>query len=192
MVNLINSLMKGIIVAVIVTIIIEMILPEGKNKKYIKTVISIYIVYVIISPIFSKVVNKTIDVSQIIEDYKIPEIELNMIDNSIYIEENYRNRIKDDITLRLSNMGYETTNIDIYINTNDESYGEIEKINLSLKKNQNNNITKIEQIDINNKTEKQETNRISEEDKQKITEYLITNYGVAETNIIIGGLSDER
>lgn len=57
---------KSIILAVIVSTIIQMILPEGNNKKYIKTVIGLYILFTIISPIISKISggNSTIDVSK--------------------------------------------------------------------------------------------------------------------------------
>ena len=53
MINFINSWLEGIVIAVFVSVIIEMIIPEGKNKKYIKTIIGIYIMFVIISPIIS-------------------------------------------------------------------------------------------------------------------------------------------
>ena len=191
MVNLINSWIKNIIVAVIITIIIEMILPEGKNKKYIKTVISIYIVFVVISPIFSKILNKKIDVSKIFDDYEIPEMQMNTIDNNTYIKEEYENKIKEDITMKLKNIGYETVNMEIKISTKDESYGQIEKISLNVKK-KNENIEKVEKVDIGNKTTKEEVITLPEEDRNKIIEYLINNYGVEETNIIIGGLQDER
>ena len=191
MVNLINSWIKNIIVAVIITIIIEMILPEGKNKKYIKTVISMYIVFVVISPIFSKILNKKIDVSKIFDDYEIPEMQMNTIDNNTYIKEEYENKIKEDITMKLKNIGYETVNMEIKISTKDESYGQIEKISLNVKK-KNENIEKVEKVDIGNKTTKEEVITLPEEDRNKIIEYLINNYGVEETNIIIGGLQDER
>ena len=41
MINVINRWMKQIIFAVVITIIIEMLVPEGKNKKYIKTHIAV-------------------------------------------------------------------------------------------------------------------------------------------------------
>ena len=47
MISFINSYVKGIVVAVIISTIIEMILPEGKIKKYVKTVIGAYIVFII-------------------------------------------------------------------------------------------------------------------------------------------------
>ena len=42
---------EGIIIAVIISIIIEMIIPEGKNKKYIKVIIGVYIMFVSLTPI---------------------------------------------------------------------------------------------------------------------------------------------
>ena len=42
---------EGIIIAIIISIIIEMILPDGKNKKYVKVVIGIYIMFVVLNPI---------------------------------------------------------------------------------------------------------------------------------------------
>ena len=45
---------EGIIVAVVISIIIESILPDGNIKKYIKVIISIYIVFTILNPILSK------------------------------------------------------------------------------------------------------------------------------------------
>ena len=41
MINAMSTWAKSIILAVIVSTIIQMILPEGKNKKYIKTITSI-------------------------------------------------------------------------------------------------------------------------------------------------------
>ena len=45
MVNWINSWLRGIVIAVIITTIIEMIIPEGNIKKYIKTVMGVYIIF---------------------------------------------------------------------------------------------------------------------------------------------------
>ena len=52
-----SSWAKSIILAVIVSTIIQMILPEGNNKKYIKTVIGLYILFTIISPIISNIIS---------------------------------------------------------------------------------------------------------------------------------------
>ena len=42
----IKSWCEGIIVAIIISIIIEMLVPDGNNKKYVKVVIGIYIIFV--------------------------------------------------------------------------------------------------------------------------------------------------
>ena len=54
MIKFINSWAQGIILAVIIVTIIEIILPEGKNKKYVKTVIGVYILFTIIYPLINK------------------------------------------------------------------------------------------------------------------------------------------
>ena len=50
MIEWIKNWTEGIIIAVIISIIIEMLVPEGKNKKYVKVVSGIYILYTIINP----------------------------------------------------------------------------------------------------------------------------------------------
>ena len=49
MINWIGSWVQGIVIAVVISTIIEMILPDGNIKKYVRTVIGVYIVFVIIS-----------------------------------------------------------------------------------------------------------------------------------------------
>ncbi len=53
MINSISSWAEQVILAVIIATVIEMILPKGNSKKYIKTVIGIYILYIIVSPIIT-------------------------------------------------------------------------------------------------------------------------------------------
>ena len=43
-----------IIVAIVIAIIFELIIPKGKNKKYIKMVINLYVLFVLLNPIVSK------------------------------------------------------------------------------------------------------------------------------------------
>ena len=46
MINWIGSWVQGIVIAVVISTIIEMILPDGNIKKYVRTVIGVYIVFV--------------------------------------------------------------------------------------------------------------------------------------------------
>lgn len=60
---------QNIIIAVIISIIIEMILPNGNNKKYVKVVSGLYILYIIVNPILkldnkislNEITNKILD-----------------------------------------------------------------------------------------------------------------------------------
>ncbi len=53
MISNISSWAQQIIIAVVIATILEMILPKGNSRKYIKTVIGIYILYTIISPVIT-------------------------------------------------------------------------------------------------------------------------------------------
>ena len=54
MVSFISSWAQQIIFAVIIGTILQMLLPEGKNKKYIKIVIGVYVLFAVISPVIGK------------------------------------------------------------------------------------------------------------------------------------------
>ena len=66
MISWFNSWAQGIILAVIIVTILEMIVPEGKNKKYIKIVMGVYITFTIISPIITKVTGNNFELDVLI------------------------------------------------------------------------------------------------------------------------------
>ena len=68
MVKFINSWTQGIILGVIIGAIIEIILPEGNNKKFVKTVIGVYILFTIVHPLINAVSNKSINLNSIINN----------------------------------------------------------------------------------------------------------------------------
>ena len=121
MVSIINSWAKGIILAIIIATIIEIILPEGNNKKYIKTVIGIYILFVMISPFVST--NK-INVNSImqetatkVDEYKTEEL---TIETNQYIEETYLSKIQEDIKEKVKDKGYNVNSLNLNIETKNE------------------------------------------------------------------------
>lgn len=187
MIEKINSWAQKIIIVVIICTIIEMILPEGKNKKYIKTVIGIYVVFTIISPIISELNNSSLDLNKYLEiDNNITIETSTTIDTNEYIEEVYKEKIKTDIKTKIEEMDYSVKNIDLEIETEDEqAYGTILKLGLSVlpkvQENIQNNI-QIEKIVLG---EEKEKSSISYEEKEKIKQYLADIYYISEDNIII-------
>lgn len=197
MINSVTAWAKSIILAVIIATILEMILPEGNNKKYIKTIIGIYILFTIISPIISKLNGKNIqiDTSKYEEYFNMQNYTMastNIIDSNL--DTAYTSSLKTDIKQRLKEKGYEVKSLNIDIELKDEEkYGTIKSLDLSLEKQpQNNVINKIEKVEIsvsNEKTNKIASN-LSESDKSGIKDYLSETYSIDKKNINIGGKDD--
>ena len=123
MIEIINSWAQKIIIAVIICTIIEMILPEGKNKKYIKTVIGIYVVFTIISPIISKISNSnTLDLNKYFKTENTITVETSspVVDTNEYIEEVYKEKLKTDIKTKIEAINYSVKKIDLEIETENE------------------------------------------------------------------------
>ena len=115
MVKFINSWAQGIILGVIIATIIEMILPEGNNKKFVKTVIGVYILFTIVHPLINAVSNKSINLNSII-DNSTKEMEkhdnnLIAIETNSYIETTYKNKVEEHLKQRLEEKGYSVLEI---------------------------------------------------------------------------------
>lgn len=205
MVDFIKNWASGIIVAVIIATLIEMILPENKNKKYIKTVIGVYILFTIISPIISNaLVDGKLDVSKYESYLKIDESynELSTefkIDNTDNVQKIYQDQIESDIQTKLKIKGFivEILNLEI-ITENEDEYGALESIELLVMQNDDDkkeekskttNEIQIDKIEIGNtidQTQQEEIqSSITEKKKDEIKEYLQEEYGIKQENIKI-------
>lgn len=200
MISWLKNWAEGIIIAVIIGTIIEMIVPEGNNKKYIKIVIGVYIMFCIISPVITKITSK--EVTFLLDDYEdyykknntYEELNKNFEETNEYkIEEVYQQKLIEDIKVKLSQKGYKVNNVELLISTNDEDYGSITKIDIELnvnnkndEKKTSNKIKKVEiSINSNKSTEKSTKADIPNADKLK--EYLSDEYGVKTADILING-----
>ena len=204
MISFLKTWINQIIVAVIITTIIEMILPNGNNKKYIKMVIGLYILFTIIQPVITKFTGDSIDISNF--DYKkyfnSDVLETSSKDfennNSKLIKQAYINNIKEDIEKKIEQKGYKLINCNINILDDEtkDTYGTIKSISLKLKKQTNkadkssSNIIKIENINVgtNNNTLNTNTTEkldISSDEKKQIIQYLSEEYSVDTKNIVI-------
>jgi len=198
MVSIINSWAKGIILAMIIATIIEIILPDGNNKKYIKTIIGIYILFVMIHPFIS---TNEININSIVQEtaskvdeYKTEDLTL---ETNQYIEETYKSKIEEDIREKIKNKGYNINSLNLNIETkNEEVYGQVKAIKIQISKIENideevmeNTIQKIHNVEINlsNKTNVEESvyKNITEDELEELKEYLSKEYGTAKENIHI-------
>ena len=211
MIEFLKNWANQIIVAVIIATILEMLLPDGKNKKYIKLVIGIYVLFCTIGPIITKVTGTNINISKFnYEKYYDREIVQTTSqnfesNNSKLIKQAYIDNIKSDITTKLNKKGYEIISLDIEIieDENKDTYGAIQNLSLEVEKLENKernekestrtNTIKIENVDINinnnmtdneSNTAKEKAN-ISDNEKIEIIEYLSDEYSIDKKSIVI-------
>ena len=191
MIKFINSWAQGIILAVIIATIIEIILPERKNKKYVKTVIGIYILFTIIYPLINKLTK--ININTLIENTTkqmstYQENNSLKIDTDKYIESTYKKKIEEDIRKRANEKNLNITSLNVYIETEDENrYGMLNSLVIKVEKNEaskkNNNVNQIKEVNISKDVQ---SNEIIENKDKTVTEKEINEF--KEESIFINPL----
>ena len=174
MVTAISSWAEQIIIAIMIATIFEMILPDCKNKKYVKTVIGLYILFTILSPIITSYT-------------KIDDVKNNNIHDTYILS------LKQDIQGKLNKKGYVVATMNIEIEKEDEdTYGQINKLTISLsKKPQEEKVSDsnilVNKIQIENTVSNSKTTnfKISNDEIKQLKEYLSSEYGVKSDNIKI-------
>lgn len=198
MIKFINSWAQGIILAVIIATIIEIILPEGKNKKYVKTVIGVYILFTIIYPLINKftktnintlIENTTKQMSTYQENNSLK------IDTDKYIENTYKKKIEEDIRKRANEKNLNITSLNVYIETEDENrYGMLNSLVMKVEKNEtskkNKNVNQIKEINIsknvqNNEMIENKDKTVTEKEINEFKEYINATYYLEKEKIHI-------
>lgn len=198
MIKFINSWAQGIILAVIIVTIIEIILPEGKNKKYVKTVIGIYILFTIIYPLINKL-TKT-NINTLIENTTkqmstYQENNSLKIDTDKYIESTYKKKIEEDIRKRANEKNLNITSLNVYIETEDENrYGMLNSLVIKVERNEaskkNNNVNQIKEVNISKDVQSNEIienkdKTVTEKEINEFKEYINTTYYLEKEKIHI-------
>ena len=188
---------RNIILAVLISVILEMmLLKSSKSSKYIKTMIGVYILYVIISPIINYFSREKIDFSNIEYEkyytnktYEEKTVNLKDIENSNF-REVYELKIKQDIEEKLRSKGYIVSYIKLNLNMNilSEEYGAINMIEIKLSKNKikdnlNTNTIYVEKIRVGDN--KENDNEEMEEDKENLKDFLSKEYGIDINKVIL-------
>ena len=181
MIEFIRNWCESLVIAVAISIIIEMLLPEGNNKKYVKVVIGIYIIFVIISPIceitsfktdFKSILNfKELDSSSNIKTSN------NLDEYTNGIRQVYLSGIENSIKEEVTNLGYLVDSVKIFANSD---YSNIEKIQIKIiSKNEknDNNINIIKPVVI-------EKENFENDKYEDIINYLSEKYFIKKENIV--------
>lgn len=199
MIEFLSSWAKGLGLAIVVVSILEMILPNNKTKKYIRMVMGVYILFTIISPFIKN--KQTIDVSNFeiekYNNYVSTSEKTTQTSMDKRIEELYIDKLEKDISKKAKEQGYDILNCEVEAKLNDsEENSEISKIKLQVKKNESNKVNdkltlenkvveeikKIRPINTNivEREKSNKSEKITNEDKQKIKKFLMEEYGVKE------------
>ena len=168
MIGVIRQWCEGIIVAIIISVIIELLIPEGNNKKYVKVVVGVYIIFIVVNPIL-----KLIDYDfnfQNVFDFETQETLANLDTD---IKDVYILGIEQTIKSEIINLGYEVNNVSVQV---DKNYENIEIIEISIKGRIDNTIS-VEPVIIGNTVKSQ----INYDD---IIKFLKENYLVKENQIV--------
>lgn len=170
MIEFFKNWCEGIIVAVVISIIIESILPEGNQKKYVKVVIGIYIIFTILNPFLGK-----LDTNMELPDsLDLPTIQTATMDTA-NIQKLYANGIGETLKNAIEEeFGYTVQNLEIDY---DENYETIEQINLEIQKQ---GVAEIEKVEIGNQTKKEESTEYKE-----IKNYIVEQYEIDANRILI-------
>lgn len=172
MINIIKNWCEGIIVAIMISIIIELLLPNDNNKKYVKVVSGIYIMFVVLNPILN-ILQYDIDLENIFS-YKEKIKEENYEETVMQdLEDIYVVGIKESIKNDVENIGYEVKDIKI---TLDENYENITEIKLKVIENKS-NIKNIENVEIGKERVE------SSEEYAEIIDFLNNNYLISKEKI---------
>ena len=182
----------SIVVATMIVTLLEMLLPNNNIKKYIKTIMGVYILFTIISPIVKAVSNNEINIEKILSEQETASMSnsINM-QTSSSIENIYANNIKKDISAKLEQKGYEVLEVKIDFEKNDtEDYGKIYAINIVIRKRVTAKQSKIPKIEISIgdtglKKELSGYETITETEKKKLKDYLSQTYDVNIEKILI-------
>lgn len=197
MIAQISSWASNVVIAVIIATVIEMILPDSKNKKYVKTVIGMFILFTIISPVITKISGEDFSLESIAKGIDIENnfgAETQKINTDDYIRQVYVDNLKKDLTSKVSEKGYEVNDINVNVLMKEgDNYGKIESISINItkkndvQKKNSNEIPAVNDvsIDINDSKESSNSNSISLSEKEckELQEYISKYYGVDRENV---------
>ena len=198
MIEWLKNWTNSIIVAIIISVILGLIIPNGNNKKYIKMLINLYVLFIILNPLISKFAkNSRFEINsknyeKYFENSNVVAINTNIDSNKI-IDQTAEKTLKTNIKKKLREYGYNVTSISISIDSENGQINSIKCVEVEalgdLPDNKSDNvvisINQVEKINISNKTTNIEKESLKNSDIKKIKKFLSEEYGIAQENIEI-------
>lgn len=185
MIDYISSWAEQIIIAVIIVTILEMILPKGNSKKYIKTIIGVYILYVIISPVI-KLVNKgdlKVDYSKYEKYFGKDEVMANS--NTYTVEDRYNSELEKKLKSDIQDMGYNVKKVSAELDL-DKGVVKYVKLVIDKSKPKGNGISvSVNKVEVGNIKEE---NELSPDEIDSIKQKINKDYGVPYENITVNSM----
>ena len=190
MIEFLSSWAKSLGLAIVIVSILEMLLPNNKNKKYIRMIMGIYIIFNVISPFIKNqdifnIENINIEKYALNENKEIQENteEVNQTSMNKRIKKLYIEELEKDITKKIEEQGYKVTNCKVKASiTEKENEMKIQEIKINIEKNENakenkqeeenvedklvTEIQKIKKVDTTVNTQKEEQNEQEKQEKE--------------------------
>lgn len=198
MIEWVSSWAEQIVLAIIIVSILELILPNNKNKKYVKMVLGIYVLFSILSPIFKD--TQTISVEGFVDE-QLENVNMQTntnIDQSSMdkrLQELYIDALEKDIQSKVEEQGYSVFSCNVSAILDEENLNKgIQKIQMVVgrqkQEKEQSKIKNVNTIDIQvgiNKYVKEKENEKIDNSKEikKIVEMLSKTYEVNQNQISI-------
>lgn len=194
MIDVISSWAGELVVSLVIVTLIEMLLPDNKIKKYVKTVIGVYIIFCIISPFIDKEEFSVIfeNAEKNLEKIQIEsQVSSALEDSNSSIEALYIQEFEKDVIKKVEELGYEVKKCEvrIQINATKDNAG-INAIYLKIgtkkiKNEQNVQIENVQKVEISINAQEEGNNKSEEEneDIKKVKEFLSTHYEISSEQV---------
>ena len=184
MIEFLSSWAKSLGLTIVIVSILEMLLPNNKNKKYIRMVMGIYVIFTMISPVINN--KEVFDLNNIsIEEYGSVQASTNVDQTSMdkRIEELYIQEQEKDIKKKIQEKGYIVLSCKVKAQIlGEENESKISKIKLNLEKIVENNKQKNQNLQENKEENDLESKIVAQIQKIKPIDTTINSKKV-EKNI---------
>ena len=184
MIEFLSSWAKSLGLTIVIVSILEMLLPNNKNKKYIRMVMGIYVIFTMISPVINN--KEVFDLNNIsIEEYGSVQASTNVDQTSMdkRIEELYIQELEKDMTKKIQEKGYTVLSCKVKAQIlGEENESKISKIKLNLEKIVENNKQKNQNLQENKEENDLESKIVAQIQKIKPIDTTINSKKV-EKNI---------